>query len=148
MNKGKFMLNVKSLLNQILIACVMCCFFACSDKEKEDFSNIPGIQNETWPGIVYCSPDGEVFTYSFKALGKWTALSSDDWCKVLPVSGNKGNSNLKVVVDWNETAEIRSATITINVEGYKDVVISLEQEKKDIPPLEMNLIIDELKQLQ
>ena len=142
MNKEMFMLKAKDLFCQVLIVCVMCCLFACSDKEKEDFSDISGVQNETWSDVLNCGSEGEVFAFTFEALDKWMAVSSDDWCKVLPTSGNKGKSNLKIVVDWNGTAEIRSTTITIKVEGHKDVVIFLEQEKVEIPPLEVNIVMD------
>ena len=141
----KSVFSMNRLLYLLIIICGCLWLNACSDKAKEDFSNIPGVQNETWPSVVSCNPNGEVFSFSFEALGKWTAVSSDDWCKLSIASGDKGKSNLKIVVDWNKTAAMRNATITISIEGYKSVVISLEQETEMTSEsgLDINYVIDE-----
>ena len=148
MDNTKCIFDTKRLFAQILIAIGILCFCACSDKTKEDFSEIPGVKNETWPSIVKCDPGSESFVYTFEALDKWSVVSSDDWCDVSPVTGYKGESYFKVVVDKNETELERTATITINVENYKAVSFSLEQEMKQVeikpnPVLEMNLFIDD-----
>ena len=148
MNKGKFVFDIKNLLELILVVCGLFCFFSCTDKSKEDFSDIPGVQNETWPSIINCSPNGEVLVYTFEALEDWSVVLSDGWCEVFPAFGYKGNSYLKIVVDRNETESQRIATISINVENYKSVVITLEQEAEQIEVkpesgLEVNRIIDE-----
>ena len=147
MNKAECLRDAKRLFAQILITCGMLCFYACSDKAKEDFSDIPGVKNETWPNIVKCDSGNESFVYTFEALNKWSVVSSDDWCNVSPVSGYKGESYFKVEVDKNETEIERTATITINVENYMAVSFTLEQEKEKVevkpePELKMNLIMD------
>ena len=115
----------RELFALYVIMSVSLFFCACSDKVKEDFSMIPGVQNETWPSIEKCESNGESFVYTFEALNKWSVVSSDDWCDVSPVSGYKGESYLKIEVDKNETELERTTTITINVEDYKAVSFSL-----------------------
>lgn len=142
------MLEVKKIFAFILFVCGMACFSACYDKGKEDFSDIPGVLNETWPNVVECNPHGEVLVYTFEALNDWSVVSSDGWCEVFPAFGYKGKSNLKIVVDRNETESKRTATIIIKTEKYKDVIIFLEQEIEtiEIKPeseLSINLIIDD-----
>ena len=147
MNKAECLCDAKKLFAQILIACGILCFYACSDKTKEDFSDIPGVKNETWPSIVKCDSGSESYVYTFEALNKWSVVSSDDWCNVSPVTGYKGESYFKVEVDKNETELERTATITINVENYMAVSFTLEQEKEKVevkpePELRMNLVMD------
>lgn len=137
----------RELFALYVIMSVSLFFCACSDKVKEDFSMIPGVQNETWPSIEKCESNGESFVYTFEALNKWSVVSSDDWCDVSPVSGYKGESYLKIEVDKNETELERTTTITINVEDYKAVSFSLKQEGEQIevkpePALGMNLVMD------
>lgn len=142
MHKVMLFFYKKKVFTLSLIVCIGLYFCSCSEKKAEDFSNIPGVQNETWPNIVDCKPEGELLIYTFKALNKWSAVSSDDWFEVIPSSGNRGNSKLKIVVDKNEDM-LRTATITIHVDGYKDVVISLEQEIHQVEvKYEVNSIID------
>ena len=56
----KYMLEVKKIFAFILFVCGMTCFSGCFDKGKEDFSDIPGVLNETWSNVVECNPHGEV----------------------------------------------------------------------------------------
>ena len=143
MNKIKSLIGEKKSLPLLIVLYVGLYFCACIDREKEDFSDIPGVQNEPWTSIVNCNPQGELLIYTFDALNKWTAVSSDDWCEVVTSSGNRGESKLKIVVEKNEDI-LRTATITIHVDGYKDVVISLEQEVYQIEvKYEVNSIIDD-----
>lgn len=147
MDNTKCIFDTRRLFAQILIAIGILCFCACSDKTKEDFSEIPGVKNETWPSIVKCASDSESFVYTFEALNKWSVVSSDDWCDVSPVTGYKGESYFKVEVDKNETEFERTATITINVDNYKAVSFTMEQEKEKVeakpdPELKMNLVMD------
>lgn len=143
MNKIKSLFYEKKLLPLLIVLYVGLYFCACIDREKEDFSDVPGVQNETWTSIVNCNPQGELLIYTFDALNKWTAVSSDDWCEIVTSSGNRGESKLKIVVEKNEDI-LRTATITIHVDGYKDVVISLEQEVYQIEvKYEVNSIIDD-----
>ena len=144
----KTVLSMNKFLRLLIFICGCLCLCACSDKAKDDFSNILGVQNETWSSVVRCNPNSDVLVYTFDALGDWTVVSSDDWCKVFPAFGYKGKSNLKIVVDRNETESFRTATITINVERYKNVTISLEQEVEEIvekpdSALSMNIVMDD-----
>ena len=144
----KYMLYANKLFCLLMIICGCIYFCACSDKETEDFSDIPGVQNETWPNIVKCDSHSEIFVYTFEALDDWSVASSVDWCEVSPTSGYQGKSYLKIIVDKNETELERTATITINVKDYKAVSFSLEQEMEQVeikpdPVPEINLIIDD-----
>lgn len=147
MNKIKSLFYEKKLLPLLIVLYVGLYFCACVDREKEDFSDIPGVENESWPSSVKCESHSETFVYTFKALNDWTVVSSEGWCEVFPASGYKGNAYVKIVVDKNETELERTATITFNVESYKAVTFSLEQkqqiEVKPEPALEMNSVIDE-----
>lgn len=143
MNKMKSLFYVEKPLSLLIIMYLGLYFCACTDRKKEDFSDVPGVQNETWASIVNCNPQGELLIYTFDALNKWTAVSSNDWCELVTSSGNRGESKLKIVIEKNEDI-LRTATITIHVEGYKDVVISLEQEAYQIEvKYEVNSIIDD-----
>lgn len=148
MDNTKCIFDTKRLFAQILIVCGILCNCACSDKEKEDFSNIPGVQNETWPSIVRCDSYNETFVYTFEALNDWSVVSSTDWCDVSPASGYKGKSYLKIAVDKNDTELERTATITVNIEEYQTVTFSIEQEKEQVevnskPVQGINSIIDD-----
>ena len=121
------------------------CFTACSDEGKEDFSTVPGIENESWSGVVTCKPEGETMNFTFKARSSWVVNKSANWALVTPTSGKKGNSQVSVTLEENQENTSRTASITFIVEGYKSVTLSITQEpnpKAFTASTEMNPTID------
>ena len=136
----------KNLVWLLLTIFLPLSFSACSEDAKEDFSNVPGVENESWGTAIVCKPEGETMNYTFKALSAWKISEDNDWIVVSPTTGKKGSSQIKVTVNKNESEVTRTGTITIVVEGYKSVSLSLKQDAV-IPPVvkgdtEMNPRVD------
>ena len=120
------------LLSESMLIFVIASLFACSDKGKEeDFSNVPGVKDESWSSIVACNPNGETLECSFTALGPWNLEGSAVWYTVSKTSGSKGTSKISFQIDPNATGKTRSSEIYLNVNGYKSVHFTLKQNHKD-----------------
>lgn len=124
-------------------------FTGCSDNDDatEDFSNVPGVENQTWSATIVCNPQGETLNFSFAAHASWTVKSDGNWYQVSPTSGVKGNSNIQVTVNKNTTNASRSAEIIVYVQGYKSSSFTITQDKSGeteaTGETEMNTEIDE-----
>ncbi|MBQ8242383.1 MAG: peptidase S41 [Bacteroidaceae bacterium] len=120
------------LLSESMLIFVIASLFACSDKGKEeDFSNVPGVKDESWSSIVACNPNGETLECSFTALGPWNLEGSAVWYTVSKTSGSKGTSKISFQIEPNTTGKTRSSEIYVNVDGYKSVQFTLNQDYKD-----------------
>ncbi|MDE7126243.1 MAG: hypothetical protein K2O12_07200, partial [Muribaculaceae bacterium] len=124
------MFKTKKLWNLMLalgIAILSAGFVSCSD---DDNPSLPGngIENAQWAEINDVAIEGEILVYEFDAPAAWTAVSSESWCKLLTTKGGKGTSSLRIDVEPNEGDMGRSATVTIQLEGYADpCVITIRQ---------------------
>ena len=72
---------------------------------------------------------GGTFLLHIRTSGEWTALSSEDWCKLTNESGN-GRTDVMVTVSENPDNQPRSASITVT-SGESKIVITVTQEKSD-----------------
>ena len=141
---------MKNLVRNVwlLLAVILpLCFTACSDEGQEDFSTVPGIENESWSGVITIKPEGGTMNFTFKARSLWVINKSADWVHVSSSSGKKGNSQISVTIDENTDNSSRTANITFIVEGYKSVALSIMQEpnpKAFTANTEMNPNIDSM----
>ncbi len=62
--------------------------------------------------IVVSSGAAEA-SLSFSATVDWTVSSSESWCRVSPEKGTAGTADVKASIDANESADDRTATVTI-----------------------------------
>lgn len=61
---------------------------------------------------------GEV-TVTFLSLGDWTVESDSEWCTIATTSGESGDGSITMTISPNGDDDLdRTATITINVDGY------------------------------
>ena len=89
---------------------------SCSD--DDDLNEGAGIASPAWKAENQAVIEGETLDFEFTAEGRWTAVSSADWCEVKTPSGVAGESLLRLKVAKNNLAEARTATITVHVKGY------------------------------
>lgn len=78
-----------------------------------------GISDQSWKSVIDADEDGEMLSLTFTSEAAWTASSSaQDWCKILTAEGIQGESALRIKVEKNIATESRTATVTIQAEGY------------------------------
>lgn len=119
-------------LSESMLVFVIVSLFACSDKgQEEDFSNVPGVKDESWSSVVTCNPNGETLECSFTALAPWNLEGSAAWYTVSKTSGSKGTTKILFQIEPNTTGKTRSSEICLNVNGYKSVYFTLKQNHKD-----------------
>ena len=74
--------------------------------------------------------NGGTRTIGFKATSNWTAVSSEAWCTVAPLSGVAGEFSLSVKAAANDTPNERIAPITLQC-GDIVKTITVSQAQKD-----------------
>lgn len=128
----------------ILLATIS--FVSCSDDDDNDQLK-SGITNQSWTQgkAVEFSNDGTL-SVSFNAATQWVASSNSDWCKILTKSGAKGQSKLELSVETSTTTD-RTATITINTDGYSPTSFEVKQKADGTSPatedMEVNAKVDQ-----
>lgn len=86
---------------------------------KDKTTTSSGITGASWTSSETAGSDGEDKTYHFMAAANWTAQSDQpSWCEITTPEGDKGQSSLKITVLKNETANIRTANISIRMSGF------------------------------
>ena len=80
---------------------------SCSD--DDDLNEGAGIASPAWKAENQAVIEGETLDFEFTAEGRWTAVSSADWCEVKTPSGVAGESLLRLKVAKNNLAEARTA---------------------------------------
>lgn len=95
---------------------------SCGDGDNDVKENKgSGITKPSWSATETIAAAGASKTYTFTAAGDWVAQSDKpEWCHVTTTSGGKDNGKLSITVDANETANTRSANISIKVNGYEN----------------------------
>ena len=63
---------------------------SCSD--DDDLNEGAGIASPAWKAENQAVIEGETLDFEFTAEGRWTAVSSADWCEVKTPSGVAGES--------------------------------------------------------
>ena len=110
----------QSLLASALFSMLAFATPACSDDDPVVTQPGHGIENCEWADVNDADLKGQTLIYEFDAPAPWVATSSDSWCTLLTESGAAGKSSLRIKVAPNEGESGRSATITIQVEGYAE----------------------------
>lgn len=128
----------------ILLATIS--FVSCSDDDDNDKLK-SGITNQSWTeGKAVEISEGNALSVSFNAASKWVASSNSNWCKVLTKSGSKGQNNLKLSVETSTNID-RTATITINTDGYSPTSFEVKQKADGTSPatedMEVNAKVDQ-----
>lgn len=150
-NKDKN-INMTKFYSKLLVGCLLViismAFNACSkDNPEEDFSNVTGVEKESWNSPIVCNPEGETLELSFTAHASWNLEYKDSWYKPMPKSGNKGSAKVTINVDKNTTGTERTSEISIHVKGYKSVSLNLKQDKIDdskTDAIELNTVVDKI----
>ncbi|MBO5804617.1 MAG: BACON domain-containing protein [Bacteroidales bacterium] len=120
-------------------------FVACSDVKLSDRNDNSDDKVEVASITLTGSPDqtmesaGGKFTLSLTSTKAWTASSGQAWCKVSPMSGNKGASIVYIDVEANGTYDERNAKITFKSDTVTKV-ITVTQKQKDALLLSTNKI--------
>lgn len=128
----------------ILLATIS--FVSCSDDDDNDKLK-SGITNQSWTeGKAVEISEGNALSVSFNAASKWVASSNSNWCKVLTKSGSKGQNSLKLSVETSTNID-RTATITINTDGYSPTSFEVKQKADGTSPatedMEVNAKVDQ-----
>lgn len=83
--------------------------------------------------------EGGKYTLDLKSNSSWEVTMVPQWCSVYPSSG-KGNMELTVSVDENETTDFRNSTIAV-LAGAEPVEVTLLQEGKPEEPTDIYELI-------
>ena len=119
MSKYKFLL--KTLF---ITASIMFLFPFCKGESDTEPSIDLSYQDIAFP---YTAASNTVFV---ETNMQWTASVSENWCTLSAVSGEKGNTGIKISVSANTAAAVRQATITITA-GSLSKQISVKQQPSD-----------------
>lgn len=86
------------------------------------------------PSSIELKADGGSSTLTFSANRNWTVASSDSWVSVSPSSGaaSDGPITISVSCNPNTTYEDRSATVTITMEGFTQMITVQQPANKGI----------------
>jgi hypothetical protein len=134
MRTKNYLLSLLAVMTAAVLSVGMA---SCDD---EDFVNVTqnSISFDANGDILSGSYGGNKITVNSNTA--WTAVSSEEWCKVSPASGNNGDQ-LTVTADPNGKAEERNCTITITA-GSAQTAISVSQQKGSlsVTPSDINLL--------
>ena len=88
----------------------------------------------TGPGSIESKADGSNSPLSFTANRDWTVSTSDSWVSVSPSSGSASDGPITVSVccNPNTTYEDRTATVTIRMEEFTQVVNVFQPANKGL----------------
>ncbi len=95
--------------------------FACN-KPEEEIAGGKAAELEIVAEKNYDRPATKAEDVSFEIFAKnttWTVTVDKDWCTVEPAEG-KTDAEVVITVADNETADSRTATVTVKAEGVKD----------------------------
>ncbi len=108
----------KSIISYLTILAAILLTTGCEEEQPVILEGT-GISGQTWESVINADAEGEKLSLTFTSEAEWTASSSaQDWCKVLTATGIKGESALRIKIENNIATESRTATITIQAEGY------------------------------
>jgi len=109
---------MKNILKFIGIIALAGIIYSCQDKDANSFLDASGEE------LTFSSDGGTQYATIF-ASGNFTVTSSEAWCKIEKIEGEK-NDNLKITVERNEGTE-RTATIEATAEGLDKITITVKQ---------------------
>lgn len=108
----------RSITRYMTILAALLLTVGCEEEEPVILEGT-GITGQSWESMIEVDEEGENLSLTFVSDAAWTASSSaQGWCKVLTAEGIKGESALRIKVSQNIATESRTATVTIQVEGY------------------------------
>ena len=100
---------------------------------EENTPAAAGLQIE--PKLITCPATGGDYTIEVNSPdGEWTATASASWIRVMPASGEKGTTEVRVKIDTNKEAEESQGKITF-VSGEEKVELPVSRAAKDAPYL-------------
>lgn len=126
----------------LFILLLTTCFMSCSDDDDKTIGN--GITGQSWTeGKPLEISTGKTLSVTFNAKDKWTASTASTWCSLLTSSGNSGESTLQLLAS-STTSAARTAIITITVNGYSPISLSVTQnpESTSVGDLKINTQVD------
>ncbi len=87
------------------------------------------------PQLITCPATGGDYTIEVNSPdGAWTATASASWIRVMPASGEKGTTEVRVKIDTNKEAEESQGKITF-VSGEEKVELPVSRAAKAAPYL-------------
>lgn len=109
----------------ILLAAVCSfAFVACGDDDETNTLPDGAVTEKDCNDTKTITGGAGSFKISFTAAGSWKAVSSDEsWCTIQPASGGKGSNKVTVSYTKNTGTASRRASVSIQVEGYRDAVL-------------------------
>ncbi len=113
-------------LTKLLLLFILPLLFACTQKEPQFIYS--------GPSNIEMKADGGSSTLTFTANRNWTVTASDSWVSVSPTSGAASDGPITVSVSCNPntTYEDRSATVTIKMEDFTQVITVRQSANKGI----------------
>lgn len=106
-------MKIHAIASALLLAAAL---VACG---KDGTSESSGISGASWKATETGSAAGGEKIYMFLASGSWTVRSDQpSWCEATPSSGAAGKAAFTIKTTANETGALRTATITVSVNGH------------------------------
>ena len=103
----------------------------CKDKNGADDVNALTVN----PELITCPATGGDYEITVSSPnGAWTATASASWIRVMPASGEKGTTEVRVKIDTNKEAEESQGKITF-VSGEEKVEMPVSRAAKAAPYL-------------
>ena len=100
---------------------------SCSD--DDDLNEGAGIASPAWKAENQAVIEGETLDFEFTAEGRWTAVSSADWCEVKTPSGVAGESLLRLKVAIPLRERMGSGL-------YEELLLVESSDRKPLPRLQ------------
>lgn len=126
---------MKKIIHHILFLSVLL-VISCSKDEGVDPTPAVPVVNISVPDMVFSDVEAKPSTFTITSDMPWTISFSDTksapaWCKVEPMSGDKGTTNVTFTITQdNDSYDDRSTNMKI-VAGKTVKIITITQKKKD-----------------
>lgn len=126
---------MKKIIHHILFLSVLL-VISCSKDEGVDPTPAVPVVNISVPDMVFSDVEAKPSTFTITSDTPWTISFSDTksapaWCKVEPMSGDKGTTNVTFTITQdNDSYDDRSTNMKI-VAGKTVKIITITQKKKD-----------------
>lgn len=108
-----------TIFKSALIAACVTLVSSCGEKEPVVLTG-NGVTEASWAEVNDVALEGETVMFEFTASDSWTVTSEEAWCKPITTNGGAGLSSLRLQVEANEGQYGRSATVSVQVDGYPE----------------------------
>lgn len=85
------------------------------------------------PGVINADETVRTVNITVTSSNDWTAVISDSWINMSPISGTAGDTTCQVTLQANSTGTTRTGNISFSINGINKFTLNISQESSIVP---------------